>query len=57
MNILQTTKDLIDEGLEVSIGKWLSRSDDSRQITFHELYPRSAPAHPRLLRMLLPSYR
>ena len=37
MDILQPAEDLIDEGLEVCIGKWLSGPDDSSQITFHQL--------------------
>jgi hypothetical protein len=37
VDILETAEDLVDEGLEVSIGQWLPRSDDGRKIAFHQL--------------------
>ena len=42
VNVLQTAQDLVYEGLEVCIGKRLSRPDDGRQIAFHELCVPSA---------------
>ena len=37
VDVLQSTENLIDEGLEVRIGKWLSGANDSSQIAFHQL--------------------
>ena len=37
VDILETAKNLVDEGLEVSIGKRLTGSDNSRQIALHQL--------------------
>ena len=36
MDVLEAAEDLIDEGLEVGIGKWLARADDGSKITLHE---------------------
>ena len=38
VDVLEAAQDLVDEGLEVSIGQGLAGPDDSRQITFHQLY-------------------
>ena len=38
MDVLETTKDLVDEGLEMGVGQGLPRPDDGSQITFHQLY-------------------
>lgn len=38
VDVLQTTKDLVDERLEMRIGQRLSRTNDSRQVTLHQLY-------------------
>jgi hypothetical protein len=40
MDIFQSTEDLVDEGLKMSIGKRLARSDDSSKIAFHQFYPK-----------------
>jgi hypothetical protein len=37
VNVFEAAEDLVDEGLEVGIGKRLARSDDSSQIALHEL--------------------
>lgn len=42
VNILQSAQDLIDEGLEMRVRQRLTRSDDRRQITLHQLYSLSA---------------
>lgn len=36
VNVLETAKNLVDEGLEMRVGKWLSRPDDGGQIALHE---------------------
>ena len=41
VDVFETTQDLINEGLEVSVGKRLTRPDDSSQVAFHELCHRS----------------
>jgi hypothetical protein len=33
---------LIDEGLEMGVGKWLARADDGCQVALHELCTVSA---------------
>ena len=42
MDILQTAQNLIDEGLEMGVGKWLARADDGCQVALHELCTVSA---------------
>jgi hypothetical protein len=37
VNVLQATENLVDEGLEVSVGQRLARTNDSSKITLHEL--------------------
>ncbi len=37
MDIFEATKDLVDEGLEMGIRKWLTRADDGSEVTFHQL--------------------
>lgn len=44
VDVLETTEDLVDEGLEVGIGQRLAGADDSRQITFHQLCRIISPA-------------
>lgn len=36
VNVFETAENLVDEGLEVRIGQWLARADDSRKIALHE---------------------
>lgn len=36
--VLQPTKDLIYEGLEMGVGQGLAGSDDSSQVTLHEFW-------------------
>ena len=38
MDIFQTTKDLIDEGLEMRIGERLAGANDGGEIAFHKLW-------------------
>lgn len=38
VNVLETAKDLVDEGLEVSICQWLTTTDDGGQIALHQLF-------------------
>jgi hypothetical protein len=38
VDVLQATKNLVDEGLEMGIRQRLPRTDDCRQITFHKFY-------------------
>lgn len=40
VNILEAAKDLVNERLKVRVSQGLTRSDDSRQVTLHELCPR-----------------
>jgi hypothetical protein len=42
VNVLETTEDLIDERLKVSVSKRLTRTNDGREIAFHQLYHQSA---------------
>ena len=37
VDVLETTEDLVDERLEVSVGQGLARADDSREVALHEL--------------------
>lgn len=34
--VLQTAENLVNEGLEVCVGQWLSTANDGGEITFHE---------------------
>lgn len=43
MDILQSAKNLVDEGLEMGIGQRLSRTNDGGQIAFHQF---CASQHP-----------
>jgi hypothetical protein len=38
VNVLQATENLVDEGLEVSVGQRLARTDDGSKIALHELW-------------------
>lgn len=44
VDVLETTEDLVDEGLEVGIGQRLAGADDRSQITFHQLCRIISPA-------------
>lgn len=44
VHVLEPTKDLINEGLEVSVGQGLTRPDDSRQVALHQLCERVVSA-------------
>jgi hypothetical protein len=37
MDVFQAAQDLVDEGLEVGVGKRLARSNDGGQVTLHKL--------------------
>lgn len=37
VDVFQTAQDLVDEGLEVSVGERLARPDDCSEVAFHEL--------------------
>jgi hypothetical protein len=41
VDVLETAEDLVDEGLEVGVGKGLSGSNNGSQITLHQLYAES----------------
>jgi hypothetical protein len=42
VDILETAEDLVNEGLEVGVGKRLAGTNNSSQITLHQLYVASA---------------
>lgn len=37
VNVLETTENLVDEGLEMRICQWLTRTNNGSQIAFHQL--------------------
>ena len=41
VDVLEAAENLVDEGLEVSVGKWLAGPDDSSEIAFHQLCKRN----------------
>lgn len=38
VDVFETAKNLVDEGLEVSVSQRLARTDDGSKIAFHQLY-------------------
>ena len=38
VDVLQAAQDLVDEGLEMSVGKGLTGTNDGGKIAFHQLY-------------------